>query len=93
MTVRRNDTIWTIDDGRLVDVVFTGTAGHALPVDPPDPPTAGRPVSRIHVDEAMCLARYLDQHASRITVASCTGSWEFPVAAGDELTRLRRRAA
>jgi DNA polymerase-3 subunit epsilon len=93
VVVRRGDASWTVDDGRLVDVTMTGTAGRALPVDPPDPPSPGRPLSRSHVDEAMCLARYFDQHATRLHVESCTGSWLFPVDAVAEVTRLRRRGA
>jgi DNA polymerase-3 subunit epsilon len=79
VTVRRADATWIIDDGRLVDVTVAGSAGRALPVDPPDPPAAGEPVSRHHIDEALCLARYLDLHAERVEVVACSGDWRFPI--------------
>jgi DNA polymerase-3 subunit epsilon len=86
--VRRGATTWVIDHARLVDAANAGTVGRALPVDPPEPPVAGRPLSRHHVDEALCLAKYLDRHADRVEVVSCTGRWQFPVAACDDVTRL-----
>lgn len=86
--VRRGDTTWTIDDGRLVDTTISGEVGRALPVDPPEPAVAGRPLARRQVDEVLCLAKYFERHAARLDIVSCTGSWEFPVGATDELPRL-----
>lgn len=92
-TVRRGDATWVIDDGRLVDVAIAGTAGRALPVDPPAAGEPGRPLGRQQIDEALLLARHLDQHAGRVEVLECTGEWAFPVVADDQLPRLRREVA
>lgn len=91
VTVRRGDVSWTVEDGRLVDTAIAGEVGRALPVDPPDPPTPGRPLSRRHVDEALCLAKYFDRHADRLTVTSCSGVWGFPIEAVESPTSLPRR--
>ncbi len=82
---------WTIDAGRLVDVAIDGTVGRALPVDPPEPVPPERSLPRHHVDESLCLARYFDQHAARIEVVSCSGSWQFPITGMEHLTSLRRQ--
>lgn len=87
-TVRRNDVSWVIDRGRLVDVTIAGEVGRALPVDPPDPSAPGRPLRREQVDEALCLAKYLDKHAHRLEVTGCTGSWQFPVTSSTTMPRL-----
>lgn len=89
-TVRRGDATWVVEDARLIDVTVDGVAGRALPVDPPPAPAAGSPVRRDHVDEALCLARYFEQHAGRIEVLTCTGEWRFPLLVDDQLPRLRR---
>lgn len=47
---------------------------------------------RDHVDEALCLARYFEQHAARVEVLSCSGEWRFPLLVDDQLPRLRRGA-
>jgi DNA polymerase-3 subunit epsilon len=86
-TVRRGDATWVIDDARLIDVTIDGAAGRALPVDPPPPSPIDRPVTRVHVDEALCLARYFEQHAARIDVISCSGSWRFPLMIDDQVPR------
>ncbi len=86
--VRRGDTTWTIDEGRLIDTSITGEVGRALPIDPPEAAIADRPLSRRQVDEVVCLAKYFDRHAARLQVVSCTGSWGFPVAVSDEMPRL-----
>jgi DNA polymerase III subunit epsilon len=86
--IRRNDVSWSIDGGRLVDVVVTNAAGRGLPVDPPSAPTPGAPLDRHHIDEALCLARHLDANAEQLTVVSCSGRWGFPVAVSDRLPRL-----
>jgi DNA polymerase III subunit epsilon len=88
-TIRRGDATWVVDNARLVDVVIAGAAGRALPVDPPPPADPGRPLSRTQIDEALCLARAFDQHADRLDVLTCSGAWQFPVAASDALPRLR----
>lgn len=78
--IRRADTTWVVDDARLVDAMLTGELTRSLPVDPPEQPTPGRPLGRHHIDEALCLAKYLDKHADRIELVSCTGDWQFPIA-------------
>lgn len=87
-TVRRGDATWVVDAARLVDVTIAGTAGRALPVDPPPAPEPGRPLSRAQIDEALCLARSFDQRADSLEVLTCSGTWQFPVSASDALPRL-----
>jgi DNA polymerase-3 subunit epsilon len=77
--VRSNGATWIIDAARLVDVAVDGTVGRALPVDPPPAPSDGRPLARQHIDEALCLARYLEQHAPTLEVVECSGVWSFPL--------------
>ena len=84
-TVRLGERMWVVDHGRLVDVVVSGTAGRALPVDPPDAVDAGRPLPRGHVDEALVLAKYFDKHAGRLDVVACTGEWQFPLGSPPDL--------
>jgi hypothetical protein len=79
--VRSNGATWIIDAARLVDVTVDGTTGRALPVDPPAAPSDGRPIARQHIDEALCLARHLEQHAPMLEVVECSGVWSFPVLA------------
>lgn len=88
LVVRRNGVTWVVDQARLVDVTMSGEVGRSLPVDPPEPPPPGRPLRRHHIDEAICLAKFFDQHAGRIEVVSCSGVWRFPIVATDELPRL-----
>ena len=87
-TVRRGGVSWVVDQGRLVDVTISGEVGRSLPVDPPEPPRVGRPLHRQQVDEALCLAKYFDRHASRLDVVTCSGSWLFPLEAPTEMPRL-----
>jgi hypothetical protein len=50
-------------------------------------------LSREQIDEALCLARFCDKRADRLTVR-CSGTWAFPI--GDrlpELSALVTRAA
>jgi DNA polymerase-3 subunit epsilon len=86
--VRRGDTTWVVESGRLIDTSMSGEVGRALPVDPPAPPLHGRPLDRRHIDEALCLAKYLDKHADRIEVVECSGEWVFPIDAGEQMPRL-----
>ena len=89
-TVRRGDTTWVVDGGRLIDTTISGEVGRALPVDPPDEVPADRPLRRHHVDEALCLAKYFERHAGRLEVVACSGRWAFPTGATDELPTLPR---
>ncbi len=79
--LRRGGTSWVIDAARLVDVSIRDEVGRALPVAPPDPAAAGRPLPRELVDEALCLARFCERHAAKLDVVSITGDWLFPLAA------------
>ncbi|NNE11917.1 MAG: DEDD exonuclease domain-containing protein [Ilumatobacter sp.] len=88
VVVRRGDVTWIVDAGRLVDVTVSGTAGRALPVDPPDDPVRGRPLRADAVDEALCLAKYFDRHAARLEVVACSGTWRFPLDVSAEMPRL-----
>jgi DNA polymerase III subunit epsilon len=92
-TVRLANVSWVIDHGRLLDVVNSGTTVRRLPVDPPDPAPTAVPLGRTHIDEALCLARHFDTHATRLTVHECTGTWTFPVDLSDTLPRLSRDGA
>ena len=84
-TVRDGDRAWVVEHGRLVDVVVTGMAGRALPVDPPDVVDQGRPLPRHQVDEALVVAKSFDKHARRLEVVSCTGDWRFPLESPPDL--------
>jgi DNA polymerase-3 subunit epsilon len=89
--VRRAGVTWIVHQARLVDVRIEGSAGGALPVDPPDAPVRDRPLARTQVDEALCLARHFEQHAAELEVVGCDGAWRFPVGADEALPRLDRR--
>ena len=78
-TIRHGDRTWIVDGGRLVETTVAGTAGAALPVAPPDPPAAGRPLSRRHIDEALVIAKHFERHAGRLELVECSGTWAFPV--------------
>ncbi len=90
---RNGATTWVVDAARLTDASVTGEVGRALPVDPPDPPEHGRPLAPHQVDEALCLATFLDQHAAQLEVLACSGAWSFPVEASGELPRLGAQRA
>jgi DNA polymerase-3 subunit epsilon len=81
--VRGTGATWIVDAGRLVDVTVDGAVGRALPVDPPPAPADGAPIARVHADEALCLARYFEQHAPTLDIVDCSGVWMFP-ALGDQ---------
>ena len=89
--VSLDDTTWLIGDGRLVDVRSAGRLTAALPVEALDTVTIGQPVPRVHADEALCLAKFLDGHADRLTVR-CSGSWTFPIHHSTEIPPLPRAA-
>ncbi len=78
-TIRRGDVTWVVDTARLIDTAMSGSSGGALPVAPPEPPADGATIGRTLVDEALCLAKYFDQHADRLEVISCSGEWMFPI--------------
>ncbi|MEM9515339.1 MAG: DEDD exonuclease domain-containing protein [Actinomycetota bacterium] len=78
VTLRRDDVAWHIDQARLVDVSVQGTAGRALPVAAPDATPSDRPLPRALVDEALCLARFIERHHGAVQVTS-SGEWRFPL--------------
>jgi hypothetical protein len=71
----------TVDGARLVDVRVDGGLPFGLPVEPGPAPVEELPLARHAVDEALCIARYLDRHAGRLQLRSCTGEWSSVVAA------------
>ena len=73
------DSTWVIEQAQLVDAFRSGAAGPALPVAAPDPPNDGTVLLRSHIDEALCLARFCNKRADRLTVR-CSGEWLFPIA-------------
>lgn len=78
--VRKNGTTWIVDDARLVDVAVDGEVGRALPMQPPDAAPLSSPLTRHHIDEALCLAKFFQKHADRLVITSCSGVWQFPIA-------------
>jgi DNA polymerase III subunit epsilon len=76
-------TVWTIDGARLVGAAQLGTVARELPVPAGDP--VGSLLSRHQIDEALCLGRFCEKRAERLTV-QCSGDWAFPVS--DRLPRL-----
>lgn len=85
-------TTWIVEHARLVDVTREGSATKALPVEPPEAVPLGTPLSREMIDEALVLAKFFEKHAES-TLATCTGDWDFPVAANDRIPPLARRLA
>ena len=89
--VTHADTTWILADGHLVDTRTSTTLTSALPIGPLGHITIGEPVPREHVDEALCLAKFFDQHAERLTV-TCSGTWGFPITSIDHIPPLERAA-
>ena len=85
------DTTWIVADGALVDTRTATTLTSALPLGALASIDCGRPVPREHADEALCLAKFFDQHAERLQV-SCAGSWRFPIAQHERIPPLERAA-
>ena len=84
-------TTWLIADGHLVDVRTDSTLTAALPVQSLGTVEPGTPVAREHVDEALCLAKYFDRHAARLSV-STTGTWSFPIASHERIDPIHHAA-
>ncbi len=81
-------TTWIVEHARLVDVTQEGLATKTLPVEPPDSVPLGTPLGREMIDEALVLAKFFEKHALSAT-ATCSGDWDFPVAANDQIPHLR----
>jgi hypothetical protein len=90
-TIRWRDMTWVVDDARLVESVRDGTVARALPVDPPVGGAERVVLAPDQIDEALCLARFLDDHSHELQVA-CDGTWQFPVGASAEVPALVRAA-
>jgi DNA polymerase-3 subunit epsilon len=89
--VTHGDTTWIVADGALVDTRTVTTLTAALPAASLGTIEHGRPVSRDHADEALCLAKFFDQHALRLTV-TCDGVWRFPIVQTEAIPPLERAA-
>ncbi len=80
-------TTWIVEHARLVDVTQAGTVTRTLPVAPPSAVPRGTPLGREMIDEALVLAKFFEKHALTAT-ATCSGDWDFPVAASDQVRHL-----
>jgi DNA polymerase-3 subunit epsilon len=89
--VMHGTTTWIIADGYLVDTRTDTTLTSALPASPLGAIRLGQPVPREHADEALCLAKFFDKHAERLTVTS-SGDWCFPIASSENIPPLQRAA-
>ena len=89
--ITHGDTTWIIADGALVDTRTASTLTAALPTAPLGAIEIGRPAPREHADEALCLAKFFDRHAHRLSV-SCDGAWRFPISQTDATPPLERAA-
>jgi DNA polymerase-3 subunit epsilon len=81
-------TTWIVEHARLIDVTKDGLATRALPAEPPDSVPLGTPLGREMIDEALVLAKFFEKHADSVT-ATCSGDWDFPVAASEAVRHLR----
>ncbi|MFK8022381.1 MAG: DEDD exonuclease domain-containing protein [Ilumatobacter sp.] len=89
--ITNGEITWVIDNGHLVDTRTSCTLTAALPVGPHGSVVSDSPTSREHADEALCLAKFFDKHAARLTVRS-DGEWRFPIDATTEIPPLQRAA-
>jgi hypothetical protein len=85
--IRDGDSTWLIEHARLLDATTMGQPGRDMPVPPPAAITPGQVVPASQIDESLCLARFCDARAERISVV-CTGRWEFPLPPATALSRL-----
>jgi DNA polymerase III subunit epsilon len=90
--IELGDITWIVRNGQLADVQTRTTLTAALPVTALGSVECDRPVSREHVDEALCLAKFFDKHNEHLNV-TCSGEWGFPVIASDTIPRIARSAA
>ncbi len=89
--VTSGDITWVLADGHLVDTRTSTTLTSALPIGPLGSIVVGAPVLREHADEALCLAKFFDKHAERLTV-TCSGTWGFPITSIEKIPPLSRAA-
>jgi DNA polymerase III subunit epsilon len=64
--------------GVLLGTAQEGQIEIGLDVAPPEVPEPPQPLPRHAIDEVLVLARAIDRHAHRLTVAWCTGRWQWP---------------
>ncbi len=88
--ITNGDTTWVVARRRPrrhsnIDDALTA----ALPTTALGIVEVGQPTARVHADEALCLARFFDKHAHRLTV-SCDGTWNFPVNQTESIAPLER---
>ena len=81
------DSTWIIERAQLIESFRGESVARALPVAPPHPPETGEVMPRESIDEALCLARFLEQRADCLTV-KCSGEWLFPVRSAAAATDL-----
>jgi DNA polymerase-3 subunit epsilon len=79
--LRAGDVEMTIDGARLVELRAGGGLPFGLPLEPAPATSDDLPLGRQAVDEALCIARYLDRHASRVELRACSGEWSSVLAA------------
>jgi DNA polymerase-3 subunit epsilon len=89
--VTHGTTTWIIAEGHLVDTRTDTTLTSALPTSALGTIEIGQPVQREHADEALCLAKFFDKHAERLTVTS-SGDWCFPIASSENIPPLQQAA-
>jgi DNA polymerase III subunit epsilon len=90
--VSHGTTEFLFDQGRLLE---TSAAGQfpsplALPAAAVSDPTL--PMPREYVDEALCIARFLRQHHSQLTLQSCDGLWTQPCSTLDSFVPRQQAA-
>lgn len=84
-------TTWVIDHGHLVDTRTESTLTSGLPIGPLGSIEPGIPVGREHADEALCLAKFFDKHAERLSVHAAE-PWPFPIESSERIPPLSRAA-
>ena len=67
-----------VRDGALIGTALEGQIELGLDLPPPEVPALPAPLPRQAVDEVLCLARTVERHLQRLTVAWCTGRWRWP---------------
>lgn len=87
--VKIGDSTWIVEHARLVDASRVGLPSRSLPVQPPPATPDLSPLPRDAIDEALVLARFFERHADQATI-TCSGDWDFPVAASDKVPPIAR---
>lgn len=82
-----------VRDGVLLSTAQEGQMEIGLDLPPPDVPSLPHPLPRHAVDEVLCLARAVDRHVQRLTVAWCAGRWQWPPEPVPEVAGLHTHLA